>query len=777
MKKKTAAFVSGIILLTGIGMYILGNPSLLYAKEEQKTALSAAEPVSFNGPSLFAMNNVLTNSKFKQAGADSTLPEGYYFFAKPNKNTRYFKINRNTKVKTEFQKQPPTWTGIKQSFLDLDGTNAAYFSNVGEYKGKTVDMMVSIEAGFTAQICYEELSDSAQNSFASIRFLTNKSSKTTKVTYSYFDNATGQPLVVKGVFNNFFDTGLSGRMTYDTTIGDGMFISDKSLLKFDTDGETQTKTVISGVEGYNAAGASPNNYVTNVFTGSYFTVEPTIYKNTNPYYVSMACFYNQNTVARMKTPTPEIKGSLEENGSKHNTSFTITMNQSIPFRLSNFKKYSNFSYTLPTYNLYKVASIKAIATTTGKDESSNFSLSGDKITINPNFLSQDSFYGETYEIQLTYNLDTTKDYFSLYQNGYLVMPFKPITQTSDLDGTQLSNETTAKIKWDYQLEITANDLEYSQGDVKRFNTDSEAFKQRLLTDSQAKGKNLNLKTEIPVAIKNIAIDSKVGTYPVTLTTQDGDITLTKKINVTVKAIPPKVSIPENGTTVISSKGVPYTFSGTVSDEDSEDLSLFVTVDDGAPTTIWDKQVNTELNQPIDFTYEIPGTQLTELGDHTVKIYAKDGEGNPSEIAQFTLDIRGYLAFKELPPATMDFDPAKINSKGSYAKLNKSVDFSIEDYRGSNTSWKLVGSLVSALRDDTTNTTITDGIIYRDAEGNETPFTKEATINLSKGKATSNNVLFPIKWGVDDKGIFIKTPPEVKKGNYKGSIEMSLVDAP
>lgn len=148
-----------------------------------------------------------------------------------------------------------------------------------------------------------------------------------------------------------------------------------------------------------------------------------------------------------------------------------------------------------------------------------------------------------------------------------------------------------------------------------------------------------------------------------------------------------------------------------------------------------------------------------------------------EIAQFTLDIRGYLAFKELPPATLDFDAAKISSKGSYAKLNKSVDFSVEDYRGSNTSWKLVGSLITELKDSATNTTLTDGIIYRDEYGNETPFTKDATVKLSTGKATSSNVLFPIKWGTGEDGIFIKTPPDVKKGKYKGSIEMSLVDAP
>lgn len=774
MKKKLIMYLSGLIIVMGIGGYLALSNSKISAEEKtQQTSEviknTTVAPTQFSGPSSFAaIYSILGSKNYKQMGPSDTLPAEYTFIAKANMNTRYFLVNQKTRKNiTEYKYNSG---GTNQ--IPLKGNSeAAYFSNVGQYDGKIVDMMVSTTNG-TAGVGFNQGEETSDSTFGSVSRLYNGTARG-NLTYSYYDNATREPLVVKGVFSLFLGGYNYYSVDWNYAQADQSYVSKNSKLSYDMYIDSNTTDNLWG-DGdiYKPISQQPEWFVTSVFTSSSFSIG-TRANVTN----AMGTYYITTPVARMKIPEPVVQGSVEQDGSKHKTSFAITMNQNVPKRMSTFSKYKRLEYALPTHDLYDVTSFKVINYASGADVSNNFTLSGNKLSAKASFLATDGFYGENYQVTLNYNLDKTKDYFSLYNDGYLEIPYGSITQSSDLDGIQTSNSTAARTKWDYQLEITANNLEYSQGDVKRLNKDPEAFKQKVLEDSQAKGKNLNLNTELPVTVTSMAIDSKVGTYPVTLSTKDGDITLTKKINVKVSARPPKVTIPENGTTVVSSKGVPYTINGTVSDEDSEDLSLFVTVDGGTPTTIWDKQVNTELNQPIDFTYEIPGTQLLVLGDHIVKVYAKDSENNQSEIAQFTLDIRGYLAFKELPPTTMDFDTAKINSKGSYAKLNKSVDFSVEDYRGSNTSWKLVGSLTSELTDSSTNTTIKDGIIYRDEEGNETPFTKDATVKLSTGKATANNVLFPIKWGADDKGIFIKTPPEVKKGNYKGSIEMSLVDAP
>ncbi|WP_429948577.1 hypothetical protein IGJ55_002926 [Enterococcus sp. AZ170] len=781
MKKKLAMCISGLALLLGIGSYLALSNSQISAEEKApqssnvtKKSLTTSAP--FNGPSLFAQNSILGNNKFIPIGPNDTLPEGYYFFAKPNKNTRYFKVNKTTRNKILEYKHTPIRNQGSGLYTDdnnralSDGTQAAYFSNVGEYQGKTVDMMISIEDGYSCRFSYtHNVGKGVTNSFGTVYSLMGPD-KSSKITYSYFDNETGEPYVVKGIFSTFVDFNYN-IIGWDHSQVDATYVNSNSRITYDTTSETNTKSILKG-NGTDEL-TQPQYYVTGIFTGSSICALP-----ISPYSTgSMGMNYSTNLVSRMKIPAPQLSGSLENDGTKHSTSFSISMKQVVPDRLSNFSKYGYLDYTIPVNDFYKLKSFKVVNYLDDTDVTSNFTLSGNKLEAKSSFLDQDTFYGTNYEITLNYELDKTKDFFGFYKDGYLEIPYDPITQSSDLDGVQSSNATTAKIKWDYQLEITANDVTYGQGEIKRFNQEPEAFKEKLLTDSKAKGKNLNLDTELPVSVTDMAIDSKVGTYPVTLSTQDGDVTLTKEIKVNVVAMPPKVAIPEAGTTVVSSKGVPYSFSGTVSDEDSEDLSLFVTIDDGTPTTIWDKQANTDLNQPIDFTYEIPGTQLLELGDHVVKVYAKDSEDNQSEVAQFTLDIRGYLAFKELPPETLDFNQTKIGSKGSYAKLNKGVDFSVEDYRGSNTSWKLVGSLTSELKDSATNTIIKDGIVYRDEEGNETPFTTDATVKLSTGKATANNVLFPINWRPEDKGIFIQVPPEVKKGNYKGSIEMSLVDAP
>ncbi|MGX7149912.1 hypothetical protein [Enterococcus ureasiticus] len=782
MKKKRIFLLSGLTLLMGLAVYSAVFTSKIAAEEKiQGPATvqpkSTSTPTTMSGPSLFAMNSILGNSKFNQLSETDTIPEGYYFSARPNRKTKYYRVNKKTKAKLEeFKHQKATWTGADPNYFYLQNGEGAYFANVGEYQGKTVDLMMSLEDNFTCMVGYSHLGVQMAYNFGSLQSIKNIRTNIkaiTTVTYSYFDNATGEPLVIKGLFSKYIG-GVNNKAIYDVSQGDGLFVTDKALINYDTALETATKTYIT--EGTTADGQKdPNRYVTDTFTASTYKIF------TNGNYreeYSSGLIYATDPVARIKTPPHSLTGSLEEDGSKHKTSFSVTINQEIPDRMPNFSKYGSFEYIIPENDFYKVTSFSAANALDGSDISSNFTLSGNKLQIKPSFMSPDAFYGKNYEITLNYSLDTTKDYFSFYKDGYLDIPVEPITQTTDLDGSQLSNTVTSRIKWDYELGIEANDVEYSQGEIKRLNKDPEAFKEKILKDSEAKGTNLNLNTDIPVTIKeDPVVDSKVGTYPITLTTNDGDITFTKKINVKVKAVPPVVTIPEAGTRVVSSKGMPYSFSGTVSDEDSEDMSLFVTVDDGSPTTIWEKQVNTELNQPIDFTYEIPGAQLLDLGDHSVKVYAKDTEGNQSEVAQFTLDVRGYLAFKDMPPATLDFDQAKIGSKGSYSKLNKVVDFSVEDYRGSNTSWKLVGSLTSELKDNSTNATIKDGIIYRDDKGNETPFTTDATVNLSTGKATASKVLFPIKWGTDDKGIFIKTPPDVKKGTYTGGIEMSLVDAP
>lgn len=709
---------------------------------------------------------------YTEVGPTDTIPVEYTFIPQANINTRYYIARESTRKLLRVYTYNSTTPSANKIPL-LGGEEAAYFKNVGTYNGKVVDMMVSIPTGFTGYVGYNVgYTEAYKYNFGTVTDVRNEKDGKADITYSYYDSATGKPLIVKGMFSlliggNFYE--------YDWIPKnmDKTYFSSNSELSYDPYETTYSYTRIGGLGDINTSVSDqPENILTGVYTNSSVTI-----RSVSRYIKSMGIYFVTTPIARMKIPTPIAEGSIEKDGSKHETSFSIKMNQYVPKRLSTFSKYSSLDYSLPTNDLYNVNSFKVFNYETGKDVSSMFALSDNKLSVTPTSLALNSFYGKTYQVNLNYDLDTTKDYFSLYKDGYLEIPYGSITQDSDLDGVQLSNDVSSKIKWDYQLGIEASDVEYGQGDIKRFNKDPEAFKEKVLKDSEAKGTNLNLNTDIPVTITDFVVDSKAGTYPITLSTQDGDITFTKKINVKVKAVPPVVTIPEAGTRVVSSKGMPYSFSGTVSDEDSEDMSLFVTVDNGSPTTIWEKQENTELNQPIDFTYEIPGAQLLVLGDHTVKVYAKDSEGNQSEVAQFTLDVRGYLAFKDMPPETLDFEQAKIGSKGSYSKLNKSVDFSVEDYRGSNTSWKLVGSLTSELQDSATKTTIKDGIIYRDEDGNETPFTTDATVKLSTGKATASNVLFPIKWGTDDKGIFIKTPPDVKKGTYTGGIEMSLVDAP
>ncbi|MEI5990893.1 hypothetical protein A5881_002398 [Enterococcus termitis] len=776
MKKKLAKCISGLVLLLGIGSYLALSNSQISAKENTKQSSEVMkenlpEHTKAGSPSTFATNpNSILNSKnYKAMNPSDTLPEEYTFIAKPNVNTRYFVVNQKTREKISEYKISSTTKSIP-----IKGSQtAAYFSDVGKYAGKTVDMMISIGYGFTTSVGIENSSGISSTSFGSLYRLFDGSSYRGNIVYSYYDNATGEPLVVKGVFSMFLDS--YNYYSFDWNYGqaDQSYVSYNSKLNYDYTNKSTTTDNITGSGSTSIPIMNqPEYFVTSVYTKSSFSIGT----RSNASY-SMGTYYITTPVARMKIPGPEITGSVEEDGSKNKTDFSINMIQNVPMRMFNFSKYKTLDYTLPTHDLYNITSFKVLNYKTGADVSSNFTLVDNKLSAASSFLNSDGFYGENYEIILNYDLDTTKDYFSLYKDGCLEIPYDSITQSSDLDGVQTSNTTTARIKWNYLLGIEAKDVEYSQGEVKRLNKDTKSFKEKVLKDSEAKGTNLNLNTDVPVTITDFVVGSKAGIYPITLSTQDGDSTFTKKINVNVKAIPPVVTIPEAGTRVVSSKGMPYSFNGTVSDEDSEDMSLFVTVDDGAPTTIWEKQENTELNQPIDFTYEIPGAQLLVLGDHTVKVYAKDSEGNQSEVVQFTLDVRGYLAFKDMPPETLDFDATKIGSKGSYSKLNKSVDFSVEDYRGSNTSWKLVGSLTSELQDSATKTTIKDGIIYRDEDGNETPFTTDATVKLSTGKATASNVLFPIKWGTDDKGIFIKTPPDVKKGTYTGGIEMSLVDAP
>ena len=106
--------------------------------------------------------------------------------------------------------------------------------------------------------------------------------------------------------------------------------------------------------------------------------------------------------------------------------------------------------------------------------------------------------------------------------------------------------------------------------------------------------------------------------------------------------------------------------GTISDQDNGKATLYYTIDNGAENNL---EQQTLTNNEVDFELDLTSQNLS-LGIHTIKLWALDEQGNPSEIVQKEILITNLKA----PTLNMSEDWA-----------NEEVKFTVTDDRNDETN--------------------------------------------------------------------------------------------
>lgn len=130
-------------------------------------------------------------------------------------------------------------------------------------------------------------------------------------------------------------------------------------------------------------------------------------------------------------------------------------------------------------------------------------------------------------------------------------------------------------------------------------------------------------------------------------------------------VPPVVKLDNNG----EYKDNGYHIQGTWKDEDSENVSLYYTVDGGEPKKIGDYE-NLNQNTDVSWEYTIPSAEVEKGLDHDITVYAIDKDNLKSNIE--TIKIRPTLTITEKVLGA-DGNEAKEIAPGEALSYEISVD--------------------------------------------------------------------------------------------------------
>ncbi|TFJ76588.1 hypothetical protein [Carnobacterium maltaromaticum] len=322
------------------------------------------------------------------------------------------------------------------------------------------------------------------------------------------------------------------------------------------------------------------------------------------------------------------------------------------------------------------------------------------------------------------------------------------------------------------LALNAQDVWLSQAKVKG------TMNLTQLIYDQIKPKSWHTWTGLPynTAVTTNTVKVPMGSYQAEIAAKNEKNQVIKKsVNVHVVGGKPVIKSDVQNQSVIVRLGDEYKIAGTVIDQDSPEYTVSYKLDQSDSVPLVTSYDNTETyNQEVPFSGSIPQEKL-ELGIHTISVTVMDLEGNQATI-EFELNVKGELAFKQLPPETLSFPNVKISDKSKLIKTTTPIEMIVEDYRGIGTEWKIMGTLIHEMQDRESQYILKNSLLFIDENEQETLFRLDEGIILAQGKTSKSTHEFPIKWE-QEQGIAIKIPLGAKKGIYEGVMDLTLVDAP
>lgn len=186
-------------------------------------------------------------------------------------------------------------------------------------------------------------------------------------------------------------------------------------------------------------------------------------------------------------------------------------------------------------------------------------------------------------------------------------------------------------------------------------------------------------------------------------------------------------------------------------------------------------VNTATNEVVYEGTMDPNASFTQLGTAHYQVILDNAPENPNNTINITVQ-QNDLTLTSVPDV-LNFGTQKIaSSTQTYQRSDANWEIVVDDNRKAKHDWTLTASLAAPMK-GTNGQILTDGLIYKDSNGTETPLTQQALAVYNYHPTEDTPDTTKIKWA-DDEGILMKVKAgEAYAQEYQGQVEWSLVDAP
>ncbi|MBC1501307.1 hypothetical protein HB943_11900 [Listeria weihenstephanensis] len=170
-----------------------------------------------------------------------------------------------------------------------------------------------------------------------------------------------------------------------------------------------------------------------------------------------------------------------------------------------------------------------------------------------------------------------------------------------------------------------------------------------------------------------------------------------------------------------------------------------------------------------------GVAFTQEGSTTYRVVLDQAPENPNNTMDITLQ-QNKLALTSIPDV-IDFGTKKIASTTeSYQRADVNWRIEVEDTRKNKQDWQLTAKMIAPMT-GTNGQVLSEGLIYKDRVGSETPLSQQALAVYTHHPADNSPDKTTITWE-EDRGVLLKVKAgEAYAQEYQGQVEWSLVDAP
>ena len=324
----------------------------------------------------------------------------------------------------------------------IKGKFYALYKNVGIYNGKIIDVKATVmdyewAVSPTSTPTIQLTSSYIGNSVRGLKWV--------RIKYDFFESGTTTPITIKG------------NTTYwDVDGNQGIILDNNSKGLYSTSNSSLKVTKVSS-----------SNYVYSDYAGNQTTSRNTVYAFTETFagssltrtytYGTPDSSWTANGAGGMShssmTAVPALPSKPTKAVSKENVSigeaFTYTITEVVPGEIpANYFKAFKIEDTLKS-GLSVSSSNVSIKNEYGTNVTSDFNVavSGQKITITPNSLTDEGFYGHTYVISIKTSIKKNADLSSYKSGNYYVIPNNAtLTYTDSKSSSSTSTSNTVNVK-------------------------------------------------------------------------------------------------------------------------------------------------------------------------------------------------------------------------------------------------------------------------------------------------------------------------------------------